>query len=138
MLSVLPFLVVGLVLNVAYPEAFEVGGPSDALWALSIVMLAAGLVMWIWSAILVVTKVPRGELITGGPFAVVKHPIYTGVALLVMPSLGFLFNTWLGLAVGIVMYLATRRFAPEEDAALASEFGSAWQDYRASVLLPWL
>lgn len=138
MLSVLPFLVVGLVLNVAYPETFEVGGPSDALWALSIVMLAAGLAMWIWSATLVLMKVPKGELITGGPFALVKHPLYTGVALLVLPSLGFLFNTWLGLAVGIVMYIATRRFAPEEDAVLASRFGSAWQDYRASVLLPWL
>ncbi len=41
-LFVLPFVVVGVLLNVALPSAFDVGGPSDALRAISIVVLLAG------------------------------------------------------------------------------------------------
>jgi protein-S-isoprenylcysteine O-methyltransferase Ste14 len=85
-----------------------------------------------------VTRVPRGELITTGPFALVKHPLYTGVALLVLPWLGFLLNTWLGAALGIVLYVASRRYEPEEEAALEKRFGSAWDEYVHAVALPWL
>jgi protein-S-isoprenylcysteine O-methyltransferase Ste14 len=46
-------------------------------------------------------KVPRRELITNGPYAIVKHPLYTGVALLVLPWIGFISNTWLGAVIGV-------------------------------------
>ena len=41
-------------------------------------------------------KVPRGELITTGPFALVRHPLYTGVALLVLLGVlaGVLAGAW--------------------------------------------
>ena len=137
-LVVLPFLVVGLVLNVAFPSVFEVGGPSEALRAISIGVLIAGITIWIWSVVLILTRVPRGELITTGPFALVKHPLYTGVTLLVLPWLGFLLNTWLGAVLGVVMYLAARKYAPEEEAELATTFGPAWDDYCAAVKIRWL
>ncbi|HEX5951004.1 MAG TPA: isoprenylcysteine carboxylmethyltransferase family protein, partial [Actinomycetota bacterium] len=133
-----PFLVVGLIANIAFPEWFEVGGPSDVLRVISIVVLISGLVVWIWSAVLVLTKVPRGELITSGPFALVKHPIYTGVAFLVLPWIGFLLDTWLGAAIGLVLYIGSRSFAPAEEAALSETFGPAWDEYCSTVRIPWL
>jgi protein-S-isoprenylcysteine O-methyltransferase Ste14 len=137
-LFVLPFLVVGLVLNLVYPSAFHVGGPPTALRVISIVVLIAGVTIWLSSAVLILTKVPKGELITSGPFRLVKHPLYTGVALLVLPWLGFLFNTWLGAAIGVILYLGSRRFAPEEEAELSKTFGPAWDDYCSMVKIPWL
>lgn len=137
-LLVLPFLIVGLALNVAFPSVFSVGGPSDALRAISTIVLIPGLTIWIWSVILILKHVPRDELITSGPFALVKHPLYTGVSLLVVPWIGFLLNSWLGLALGIVMYLGSRRYAPEEEAALSASFGPAWDEYTRSVRIPWL
>jgi protein-S-isoprenylcysteine O-methyltransferase Ste14 len=68
----------------------------------------------------------------------VKHPIYTAVALLVLPSLGFLLDTWLGAALGVVRCLGSRRFVPAEEAALARDFGAASDRYRAAVKVPWL
>lgn len=112
-----------MVLNVVYPSAFHVGGPSTALRVISIVALIAGVTIWVWSVVLILRKVPKGELITTGPFRLVKHPLYTGVALLVLPWIGFLFNTWLGAAIGIILYLGSRRFAPEEEAELSETFG---------------
>ena len=90
------------------------------------------------SAALILTWVPRHRLITSGPFAVVKHPLYTGVAFLVLPWAGFLADTWLGALLAGVLYLASRRFAPEEERALSATFGPAWDDYRGRVVVPWL
>jgi protein-S-isoprenylcysteine O-methyltransferase Ste14 len=134
----LPFVIVGVILNVLYPALFSVGGPSAALRIVSVVILAAGVTVWAWSVYLILTKVPRGELITNGPYALVKHPLYTGVALLVLPWVGFLLNTWLGAAIGVVLYIGSRMFAPAEEAALAKEFGPAWEEYRGTVKMPWL
>jgi protein-S-isoprenylcysteine O-methyltransferase Ste14 len=135
-LFVLPVVVVGVILNIAFPSVFEVGGPPPVLRAVSIIVAMVGIVMWIWSGVLILTKVPKGELITGGPYAIVKHPLYTAVALLVLPWVGFLLNTWLGAALGIVLYLASRVYAPEEEAWLSKTFGAKWDAYRRSVLIP--
>ncbi|MCX6030976.1 MAG: isoprenylcysteine carboxylmethyltransferase family protein [Chloroflexi bacterium] len=138
MLLTLPFLLVGLVLNILRPSLFGVGGPPSALRALSIIILIPGVTIWIWSVVLILIKVPRHELITSGPYALVKHPLYTGVALLVLPWIGLLLNTWLGVLIGIILYVASRIFAPDEERLLSKTFGAAWDEYRNKVKIPWL
>lgn len=135
---VLPFLAVGLVLNILRPEWFSVGGPSDTLRLVSVVLLVPGVIVWLWSVVLILTHVPKGKLITGGPYALVKHPLYTGVGLLVLPWAGFLLNTWLGALIGAVIYVGSRLFAPAEEKTLARAFGRQWDEYAARVKLPWL
>jgi protein-S-isoprenylcysteine O-methyltransferase Ste14 len=137
-LLTLPVLVVAVLLAVWVPSAVDAGGPSGIVRAMSLVVLAVGIVVWLWSVALILIRVPRGELITTGPFAVMKHPLYTAVSLLVIPALGLLLDTWLGIVVGVAMYLAVRRYAPAEEAQLAEAFGPAWDDYRGRVWLPWL
>lgn len=137
-LFILPFLAAGLLLNILYPAAFYVGGPSTALRVVSFVVLIPGLAIWVWSVFLILRKVPQRELITNGPYSIVKHPLYTGVALLVLPWVGFIFNTWLGAVMGIILYLGSRIFARREEADLSKTFGAAWDEYRNSVKIPWL
>ncbi len=137
-LFTLPFLIVGLILDAAYPTLFHIEGPSTALRAIAIVLLTPGVTIWIWSVALILKKVPRGELITSGPFALVKHPLYTSVALLVLPGIGFLFDTWLWAFIGIALYVGSRIFAPAEEEALSRTFGASWDTYRATVMIPWL
>jgi len=137
-LSVLPVVVIGLVLNIVFPAAFGVGGPPPWLRVVSVVLLAAGVALWAWSVALLLTRARAGELITTGPYALVKHPLYTAVALLVLPSLGFLLDTWLGALIGAALYIASRRFSPAEEAELAERFGDSWSTYCRSVRLPGL
>lgn len=137
-LFVLPILVGGLLLNMAFPDVFSVGGPPPWLRVLSLAVVAVGLVVWAWSVVLILTKVRAGQLVTTGPFALVKHPLYTSVALLVLPWLGFLLGSWLGVVVGIALYGASRLFAPAEEADLANRFGTDWDAYRRKVILGWL
>jgi protein-S-isoprenylcysteine O-methyltransferase Ste14 len=56
----------------------------------------------------------------------------------VIPSIGFLFDTWLGAFVGAVLYIGSRIYSPREEADLAKTFGPIWDAYRRSVKLPWL
>jgi protein-S-isoprenylcysteine O-methyltransferase Ste14 len=135
---VLPFIVAGITLNILFPQFFSVGGPAGTLKWISLAILVPGIVIWIWSVVLILVKVPRHELITGGPYALVLHPLYTGVALLVLPWLGFLLNTWLGLPIGLLLYTASRIYSPDEEKILARIFGERWDQYRNRVLLPWL
>jgi protein-S-isoprenylcysteine O-methyltransferase Ste14 len=137
-LLTLPFLIVGLILNVAYPSLFDVGGPPNIRRVVSFVVLVPGVAIWLWSIILILTKVPKGELITSGPNSLVKHPLYTSVALLVLPWIGFLLNTWLGALTGVVLYIGSRVFAPAEEAELSKTFGASWDEYSNTVKMPWL
>lgn len=134
----LPFLAVGLLLNILFPAFFHVGGPSTVLKIISIVIMIPGIIIWLWSVYLILTKVPRKELITNGPYSLIKHPLYTGVALMVLPWFGFLLNTWLGALVGIAIYIGSRLYSPREEEILSKIFGSAWADYTGKVKIPWL
>jgi protein-S-isoprenylcysteine O-methyltransferase Ste14 len=134
----LPFVLGGVALNIVFPEAFSVGGPPPWLRAVSAFVLAVGVVAWAWSVLLILTKVRAGELVTTGPYSLVKHPLYTSVALLVLPWLGFLFGTWLGAVLGIALYAASRLFAPAEETELAGRFGAEWDAYCHRVKVPWL
>lgn len=135
---VLPFMASGAALTIVFPGAFSVGGPPLWLQAVSAIVLTAGAVVWAWSVLLILTRVRAGELVTAGPYRIVKHPLYTSVALLVLPWLGLLFNTWAGAVAGIALYVASRLFAPAEEADLARSFGAEWAAYCRRVKVPWL
>ena len=138
MLLTAPFLIIGLVLNILFPSWFSVGGPPLVLTVISAVLLVPGVIIWMWSVVLILTRVPKNELIVDGPYSLVKHPLYTAVAFLVLPWVGFLLNSWLGVVIGIVLYAGSRMFAPEEERGLSKTFGAAWDEYCRKVKIPWL
>ncbi len=71
-LFTLPFLIAGLILNILYPANFSVNGPSNVLNWLSLIILVAGVTIRIWSVVLILTKIPRKELITTGSYILVR------------------------------------------------------------------
>jgi protein-S-isoprenylcysteine O-methyltransferase Ste14 len=133
----LPFLVVGVAANVIWPAVFRLGFGNGGLIA-AIALLVLGVPLWLTSAAQILVYVPKKKLITTGPFALMLHPIYTTVALFVMPGVGLLFDSWSGIAIGAVLYVSTRLFAPAEERLLEKYFPAEYPAYRAKVLLPWL
>jgi protein-S-isoprenylcysteine O-methyltransferase Ste14 len=131
-------LIVGVIANSMVPSFFAVGGPLKALMVVSYFMLVPGVTVWIWSAVLVLIKIPKKQLITTGPYSIVKHPLYTNMAFFVLPWFGFLLNTWLGVLIGIVIYAGSKLFSREEETQLARIFGEGWYKYCATVRIPWL
>ncbi len=70
-------------------------------------------------------------LVTSGPFAIVRHPMYAGLILAALGSL-LIYTTWTTLLFAFFAPLTTVR-ARREEAALAAEFGEQWQEYCKSV-----
>lgn len=76
------------------------------------------------------------KLVTTGPYAAIRHPMYSG---LILSALGSLLIYFTGTTLLFVIFspLLTVR-ARREEAALAAEFGEQWQDYcrRVPAFLP--
>lgn len=89
----LPVVALGVALEIANLGPFAVGLPMALRW-LSLGVLAAGTAIWAWSVVLMLVNVPRHRLILRGPYAWVRYPLYTSVALLVLPSAGLLLGSW--------------------------------------------
>lgn len=76
------------------------------------------------------------QLVTTGPFAIIRHPMYAGLILSALGSL-LLYSTWTTVYFACfapLMFIRARR----EEAALSSEFGEQWQEYcrRVPMFLP--
>jgi protein-S-isoprenylcysteine O-methyltransferase Ste14 len=88
-----------------------------------------------WSA---AVQLKQGhELITSGPYRLVRHPIYTGLLLLFLGN-AVMVGDWRGLlAVAIVFVSFWRKFRLEET-WLAGHFGESYRLYqaRAKALIP--
>jgi len=68
------------------------------------------------------------QLITSGPFAFVRHPMYLGAILASIGSL-LMYTTWTTLFFACTFAPILIRRARREEAGLASEFGEEWVEY---------
>ena len=75
-------------------------------------------------------------LITSGPYAFVRHPMYAGLMLAGLGSL-LIYFTWTAFFSAVFAPLIMLR-ARREEAALAEEFGEEWRTYckRVPAILP--
>lgn len=71
------------------------------------------------------------RLVTGGPYAFVRHPLYLGMICAAFGSL-LLYHTWTTLVFAIVAPFVLFRAAREEK-VLAAEFGDQWREYCRKV-----
>ena len=71
------------------------------------------------------------RLVTHGPFALVRHPLYLGLRLAALGGL-LIFRTWT-LAFVTTNFLALVVRARREEEALAAEFGEEWEAYAQQV-----
>ena len=81
----------------------------------------------------------RGELVVSGPYAVVRHPIYSGVA---TAAAGFamLFSSWWSLGASLLLVVFFHFKAVREERWLVEHYPD-YPEYMRTVrrrLIPWL
>ena len=118
---------------------------SVVLGAIGAAVLGCGLGVAIWARVVLgrnwgmpMTSKDEPELITGGPYGWVRHPIYSG---LLLAFLGTALATSLyGLIVAVVLGGFFVYAATVEERNLAATFPSSYPQYRAStkMLIPFL
>ncbi|MFO7697447.1 MAG: isoprenylcysteine carboxylmethyltransferase family protein [Anaerolineae bacterium] len=111
-----------------------------ALAGLALIILGTGLYLWgLWT--LGVSFAPSSgmgvrlqaghRLVTDGPFAYMRHPMYLGVILTCVGTLP-LYLTWASLALAVTMFGLVVR-ARREERVLEAQYGAEWRRYAARV-----
>lgn len=73
------------------------------------------------------------QLVTWGPFAAIRHPIYTALFAFML-AMALAFGHWRGLVLGVPLYwLGTWMRVAEEEKLLRAQFGAAYDAYAARV-----
>lgn len=115
-------------------------GPAK-LAGILLVVLGMGLVLWAAAYLkgsLLGAVQPLGELVQTGPYRLVRHPVYAGMAI---AACGIPVSTrsWLGLLAVFLLFLPALVYrARLEEEALQERFGAAWEEYvlRTGFFLP--
>jgi protein-S-isoprenylcysteine O-methyltransferase Ste14 len=116
---------------------------AAALVGLGLTAAGAGLAAWAkwrlgrWFSMTFGVK-PGHELVTDGPYAIVRHPIYTGL-LAALAGSALVWDSALTLALGACFAVTFTLHTRAEEALFAAHFGPAFAAYRRRVprLLPW-
>jgi protein-S-isoprenylcysteine O-methyltransferase Ste14 len=119
-----------------------------AAWpfVLAAVMTAAGLLFSVWARRYLgtnwsaaVTIKERHELVTSGPYGLVRHPIYTGVLLAILGS-AIAVGDWRAVLAMVLASLALWRKLRLEERWMLDRFGEAYRAYcrKVPALIPFL
>jgi protein-S-isoprenylcysteine O-methyltransferase Ste14 len=73
------------------------------------------------------------QLVRSGPYAIVRHPIYTSM-LCILLGTGLLVTSWLLFGIALIVFLAGAGIRMQvENKLLADRFGSEFASYKRSV-----
>ncbi len=140
-----PLILGGVIIavpNLLGPQLERLFVARTPFWlALPIVLVALGLGfsaaarVWLgrnWSSNVTVKQ--DHELIRSGPYALVRHPIYTGL-LLALFGTALMVDNWRALIGLAIMVGAIVRKLKIEERVMTEQFGEAYERYRAQVAM---
>jgi protein-S-isoprenylcysteine O-methyltransferase Ste14 len=113
----------------------------DAAWAgvLSVLLTASGIAFALWARFTLgrnwsgtVTVKEGHELVRRGPYALVRHPIYTGVALAILGT-SLAIGSARAVFIVVPLVLVMRFKMRNEEEMMAGEFGEEYAEYRKRV-----
>jgi len=76
---------------------------------------------------------PDHELIQGGPYSIVRHPIYTSMFCIFIALALMLASRWTALIGAVIFFIGTEIRVRAEERLLAGRFGTSFEAYRKRV-----
>jgi protein-S-isoprenylcysteine O-methyltransferase Ste14 len=116
----------------AWP-ALRIGFAPRLVETVGAILIALGLTLWLTGVVTVTRAYKRDQLITSGPFALVRHPVYAGWITMVFPGLALLLRSWPMLLTPLFAYAIFKTLIHVEDDYLARRYGQPYLEYRTRV-----
>jgi protein-S-isoprenylcysteine O-methyltransferase Ste14 len=130
----LPYVILSLIVKYRYPEFFDLKFLDfPFVQVIGVVWLVLGIVFWIYSAIFFLKYFKVGKLITQGPFALCRNPIYSSIIVFIIPSLALILHSGLIFSISLVLYLGFKISIHGETNVLRKNFGEEYEKYEKSV-----
>jgi protein-S-isoprenylcysteine O-methyltransferase Ste14 len=84
----LPYVILSLIVMFKYPDFFDLRFLDFTFVKFAgFLWFGLGIIFWIYSAIYFLKYFKPGNLITKGPFALCRNPIYSSIIVFTIPSL---------------------------------------------------
>ncbi|MEO9876523.1 MAG: isoprenylcysteine carboxylmethyltransferase family protein [Anderseniella sp.] len=140
-----PMIFGGLVIaGLGLHHVQPIGLPATLIWP-GYAVLAAGIILDIWAMATmarartnILPHRAAGKLVTSGPFALMRNPIYVGNTIATL-GLGLaLQNGWLLIATPLAALGVHKLAVVREQAHLRDKFGQAWTEYAGKVKAWWI
>ena len=133
-LMCLPYIILSLVVMYKYPEFFDLKFLDfPFVKVLGFVWLGLGTIFWISSAVVFLKYFKEGKLITKGPYALCRNPIYSSLIVFIIPSLALIFHSGLVFSIALVLYIGFKISIHGETRVLRRTFGEEYEIYEKSV-----
>ncbi len=132
--ATLAYVIVAGAATYAWPGVCMTNLPSFGfVIAAGVLLVALGVTLWLAGVIAVMRAYDRDELVTSGVFGLVRHPVYAGWIVLILPGLSLLSGSWPLLFTPFVAAGMFRALIHREDAYLEQRFGQRYLDYKDRV-----
>ena len=130
----LPYIILSLIVMIEYPEFSDMGFLDYPLFKISgMAWLGLGLIYWVYSAVYFLKYFRPGTLITKGPFALCRNPIYSSIIVFIIPALAIIFHSGLIFSISLVLYIGFKISIHGETSVLRKIFGEEYDIYERSV-----
>lgn len=130
----LPYILLASIIMIKYPEFFDLKFVNLIMFkVLGIVWLGMGLIFWVYSAVYFLKYFQPGKLITKGPFALCRNPIYSSIIVFIIPALAIIFHSGLTLSIALVLYIGFKLSIHGETGVLRKIFGEEYDKYEKAV-----
>ena len=130
----LPYVILSLIVMYKYPGFLELKFLNlHLVRVLGFVWLVLGVIFWFYSAIFFLKYFKPGKLITKGPFALCRNPIYSSIIVFIIPSLALIFHSGLTFTISLVLYIGFVISIHGEVIVLRRIFGEEYEEYEKSV-----
>ncbi|MEE9163080.1 MAG: methyltransferase [Candidatus Neomarinimicrobiota bacterium] len=102
-------------------------------WALTALFALDAVGTVIWSLGILAGALREGRLARTGPYALVRHPMYSAVMYSGTAAVAFAFQAWVVLLAVVPVHLVWLRLARMEEAELRGRFGKGYSEYAAAT-----
>jgi len=133
------YLAAAVAASILWPSRFSIPFvPRAYLTVVGLALLLSAVPLYVLTVRAVARAHREDRLVTTGPYAVCRHPLYALWILLIVPAVAAFLASWLVLTGSVFMYVVTRIETRHEEADLEQRFGKAYREYkrRVNAVLP--
>lgn len=130
----LPYILLSTIITIFYPEFLSFRSHNPLVFLITGgILVMAGLVFWIYSAVYFIKNFKPGVLLTSGPFGLCRNPIYSAIIIFILPGTGLTLQSGLLLTIPVVLYIGFKLTIHGETIILRRIFGEEYEKYESSV-----
>ncbi len=133
LLFLIPFIILFVFIHFYFYPAFLLPINGIIMIIIGLCLIIIGLIIYFKTLFVINKAYNSGKLVTTGTFAYVRHPLYSGFILFIIPGIVCLFNSWILFFIPLFYYIIFKIMIKKEEDYCIKKFGEEYIDYKMRV-----